>query len=146
MGMGAVPAGKGKRRRTSSDINVTPLVDVMLVLLVIFMITAQASKSAIDIELPQAEGTSSAAADENSEKPLEVTVDASSRINVGGNVLELARIKQDLAPYLKGHEKETLILKADRAIPYESVIKVVAAIRAAGIETVQIAVETDADE
>ena len=140
MAMGASPGGKGKRRQ-SADINVTPLVDVMLVLLVIFMITAQASKSGIDVELPRAEGTAQAADDTAEKASLEVIVDESGRATLSGHTVEVSRLKHDLPPLLKGHEKETLTLKAHRKLPYDSVIKVVAAIRAAGVETVQIAVE-----
>lgn len=130
--------GRGRRRRAMAEINVTPLVDVMLVLLVIFMITAPILKDGIDVELPKAKGTSGAG---KVATPLSVVVDATGKVHVAGRTLEISEIAVELPALLKGHEKEVLSLKAHRTLPYESVVKVIAVMRAAGVTGISMAVD-----
>ena len=141
MSMGAAPAGGGRRGRgrPMSEINVTPMVDVMLVLLVIFMITAPSlDKSGIDVKLPQA---TQGANTSHPTTPLLVVVDRDGRVYTGGKMLEPGEVDAELPKLLKGHEKETLTLKAARELRYDTVVKVIAAVRAAGITGISIAVD-----
>ncbi len=139
MSVSAGPAKKGKKKfhAPTPEINVTPLVDVMLVLLIIFMITVQAAKDSIPVELPDAVGTPEA----GDKTPLEVTLDARGDIHIGNQTFGLEVVEQELPRLLKGHEKQGVTLSAHKKMPYESVVKVVSAIREAGVETVNLAVE-----
>lgn len=141
MSISAAPAaGRGKRRRPMADINVTPLVDVMLVLLVIFMITAPALKDSIDVDLPKVGGGAAAT---RSVPPLAVVIDADGRVHANGRSLQLSEVAVELPKLLKGHEKEPLTLKAHRKLPYDTVVKVIAAIRSAGLTAINIAVDRE---
>jgi len=140
MSLNAGPSkGRGRRRQLQPpEINVTPLVDVMLVLLVIFMITIQAAKDSIPMELPEAKGV----ADSSEKAAIEVSVDALSIVHVGSDkVFNLALVDSELPRALSGHEKQPINLSADKKLPYEIVVKVVNAIRQAGIETVNLSVQ-----
>ncbi|HYG76017.1 MAG TPA: biopolymer transporter ExbD [Planctomycetota bacterium] len=135
MSMGVSKPG-GKKTQTP-EINVTPLVDVMLVLLVIFMITIQAARESIPLELPEAHGI----ADDGSKTPVEIHLDSEGRVHANGRVMELAEAEEELPRMLKGNEKQTYALNAHRKLPYEKVIKLISAIRGAGIETVLVTVD-----
>jgi len=128
------PAG---RKSQTPEINVTPLVDVMLVLLVIFMITIQAAKESIPLELPEAQGV----ADDGSKTPVEIHLDSESRVHANGRIMELSEAEEELPRMLKGSEKQTYSLNAHRKLPYEQIVKLISAIRAAGVETVLVTVD-----
>ena len=142
MSMSAAPAaGKGRRRRRPmADINVTPMVDVMLVLLVIFMITAPVLKDGIDVDLPKASGGTSGG---KSAAPFSVIIDSKSQVHCAGRTLLPADVPTELPKLLKGHEKETLTLKAQKNLPYDAVVRVIAIVRQAGIQGISIAVDKD---
>jgi len=141
MSMSAAAGGRGrKKRRPVADINVTPMVDVMLVLLVIFMITAPVLKDGIDIDLPKAHGGTTGG---TSATPFSVIIDGQGRVHCAGRTIAPSEILVELPKLLKGHEKETLTLKAQRNLPYDSVVRVISIIRAAGIHGISIAVDRD---
>ncbi|MCY3023065.1 MAG: biopolymer transporter ExbD [Planctomycetota bacterium] len=139
MAAAASANGRRKRRRAMADINVTPLVDVMLVLLVIFMITAPVLKDAIDVDLPRVPGTGAGRA----MTPFVIVIDGEGRVHVGGRMLQPAEVGTELPKLLRGHENETVTLKAHRRLPYDSVVKVLATVRAVGITGITIAVERE---
>ena len=139
MSMGVnTPSKSGGRKRQTPEINVTPLVDVMLVLLVIFMITVQAVKESIPMELPEAQGKP----DDPNKTPFEVNVDEGGRVHSGGRTLDMVDVDTELPHILEGHDKEGVTLNAHRKIPFETIVKVIAAIRAAGIESINISVDS----
>jgi biopolymer transport protein TolR len=132
-------AGGRRHRRAMSDINVTPMVDVMLVLLVIFILTAPALKDAIDVDLPKAKG---AGKTQGVEQMLHaVVLDDKGKVNFAGKTLEPPEIPFELPKLLKGHEQESLTLKASRMLPFETVVKVMSIIRGSGIKGISIAVD-----
>jgi len=139
MSMGAAPAGRrGRRRRLMGEINVTPLVDVMLVLLVIFMITAPAMKDVVDVDLPR---TKSATSSGPETVLFGVAVDSAGRVHAAGRVLEPGDVAAELPKLLQGHEKEPLTLMVHRHLPFDAAVKVIAIIRSCGIRAINIAVE-----
>jgi biopolymer transport protein TolR len=130
MGMTVGGGGKG-RRKFASEINVTPLVDVMLVLLIIFMITAPMMTQGIDINLPQ---TSSKALRQQADEPLVVQVDSDGKIYIGTTEFYLPALHQELARLPEEKRLDPIYLQADRDVPYGMVVQVMAQIKEAGFE------------
>ena len=130
MGMGANRGGSG--RVTMSEINVTPMVDVMLVLLIIFMVTAPLIQQGVKVNLPEAR----AAAVEASDKKLVLSIDAQKRIYLGEAEVAADELEQKLATNAKAQADKELYLHADRDVPYGVVVDVMAAAQRAGITNV----------
>jgi len=124
-------------RRTMADINVTPLVDVMLVLLIIFMVTAPMLTQGVDVALPQA----SAKAMQSDEERLVLTVDANSRIFVGKQPVEFNRLSPVLKRIVSQRTDRQVFFRADRSVPYGFVVKVIAEVRNSGIEKLGMVTE-----
>ncbi len=114
-----------------SAINVTPLVDVMLVMLIIFMVTAPMMQSGIGVNLPQAE-TRSTPADEG----LTLTITSDRYIHLQDQVINQFLLEDKLKEYFFGQEKKVLFLKADQDLPYGFVITVIDIAKKAGVEVV----------
>lgn len=139
MSMGSTTGG-GRRRRPMSEINMTPMVDVMLVLLVIFMIAAPAlDKQGVDVQLPKAGGTQGGAG--KSSLPWSLTIDTAGRVYVAGKRIEPADLATQLPPLLKGHENEVLTINGDGRLSYDTVMKVVSVVRRAGVAKINLAVQ-----
>lgn len=137
MGMGRVSAGRGRRRGGGfRDINVTPLVDVMLVLLVVFMVTAPLLSTGLPIELPKADAANMPV----EEEALVVTVTKDERIFLGD-----AEITQDVAGGMKAdarlQARKELYVQADSGARYGVVAGVVAEARLQGVEALNLLVE-----
>ena len=132
--MGASQNGTG--RGTMSEINVTPFVDVMLVLLVIFMVTAPMMQRGVDITLPSAEVTT-----EPREQTLVVTVDQNGDLWLDGEPVheELLHVRIAEARKRTGHE--FVYLRADEAIPYGRVMYVMDQCRKGGVNQVGLVVK-----
>jgi biopolymer transport protein TolR len=124
-------------RRVMADINVTPLVDVMLVLLIIFMVTAPMLTQGVDVNLPQA----SAKALRSDEERLVLTVDANSRIFIGKQPVEFNRLSPVLKQIVSQRADRQLYFRADRSVPYGFVVKVIAEVRNSGIEKLGMVTE-----
>ncbi|NOR14626.1 MAG: protein TolR [Candidatus Aminicenantes bacterium] len=114
-----------------SSINVTPLVDVMLVMLIIFMVTAPMMQSGIGVNLPQAE-TKSTPADEG----LTLTITADRYIHIQDQVINQFLLEQKLTEYFYGREKKVVFLRADSEIPYGFFIEIIDIVKKAGIDEV----------
>ncbi|MGD0092665.1 MAG: biopolymer transporter ExbD [Planctomycetota bacterium] len=140
MGPGAALGRKSKHRGLMSEINVTPLVDVMLVLVVIFMITAPTLKESIDVDLPKVGG---ALGTSRGSTPFTVGIDEKGYVHAAGTFMKPAEVPGGLPPLLKGHEKEVVTLKAHRSLHYDSVVKVIAVMRGAGVTAISIAVDRE---
>ncbi|TVR82798.1 MAG: protein TolR [Rhodospirillales bacterium] len=127
--------GRGRRRsRPMSEINVTPMVDVMLVLLVIFMVTAPLLTTGIEVDLP--DGTTAPV--QGQDEPLSVSVDAEGRIFVQDSEVGLAELAPRLAAISGRNPDVRVFVRGDRAIDYGQVMQVVGAINAAGYRKVAL--------
>lgn len=128
-------AGLKLRRRSSiADINVTPLVDVMLVLLIIFMITAPMLKQGIDVNLPKAKGRSLEETDK-----INIVITKDEKIYVNDKIIP----KDGLPDFLTNlkDSNPTVILRADKDVPYGLVAEVMGEIKASGIEKIGMVTE-----
>src|SRR5512137_2396106 len=108
---------RGSDRPVMSQINVTPFVDVMLVLLVIFMITAPMMQQGMQVNLPKTE----AKAMEIKDEPVIVTVDKSGRAFIDKGEIPPGQLKAKLAAIFATRSKKEVFLKADRDVPYGDV-------------------------
>ncbi len=133
----AITSGNGGDRRMMAEINVTPLVDVMLVLLIIFMVTAPMLTQGVDVNLPQANAKAMRADEER----LVITVDANSRIFIGRQPVEFNRMNRTLKAIVAQRTDRQVFFRADRAVPYGFVVKVIAEARNAGIEKLGMVTE-----
>ncbi len=120
-----------------SDINVTPFVDVMLVLLIIFMVTAPMMTHGVKIKTPQ---TTHQKMDVN-EKTLVISIDASRRVFINDYQLNASEVRQRLPTILDVKQTGEVFLKADKSLPYGLVMDVMSQIRDAGIEKIGMVTE-----
>ena len=118
------------KSRLVADINVTPLVDVMLVLLIIFMVTAPMMTQGLDVNLPE---TTSKALRQDDE-PLIVTIDKEAKITLGKMEVSQGILKDQLSKMDEERKKEPIYLKADKDVAYGIVVAVMADIKSAGFE------------
>ena len=120
-----------------AQINVTPLVDVMLVLLVIFMVTAPIIQQGVTVDLPKTR----AAGLNSQEDPLVVGLTKDGTIYLNDNVIALADLRGKLAAIGQESPDRALLLRADRSVPYGDVVGVIAAIKEAGIDKLGMVTE-----
>ncbi|HEV7766461.1 MAG TPA: ExbD/TolR family protein [Thermoanaerobaculia bacterium] len=114
-----------------AEINVTPLVDVMLVLLIIFMITAPMLTQGLDVALPQAEGKSFELASNN---PAKVTVTSAGAVYVDGTAVGSDNLELSLGPMLRARGIKRALLEADEGVPYGRVVGVLDVMNRAGVQ------------
>ena len=119
-------------RTTMSENNVTPMVDVMLVLLIIFMVTAPLIQQGVKVNLPEAKATPV----ESAEKKLVVSIDDKSRVFIGETEVPLSSLEMKLKTNSKAQADKELYLHADRDLPYGVVVEVMAAAQRAGIANI----------
>ncbi|MGQ9672884.1 MAG: ExbD/TolR family protein [Candidatus Aminicenantales bacterium] len=125
------PSQRGRIGTSLSEINVTPFIDVMLVLLVIFMATAPLMQSGIGVDLPRAE-TASAPAEEG----LTLTITKDRFIHMGDTVININLLERKLREYFAGKSKKIVFIRGDENIPYGFFIDTLDIIKKAGVETV----------
>jgi len=127
-----------EERHAMSEINVTPFVDVMLVLLVIFMVTAPLLQYGVDVELP-----------ESSRQPLEIpkeqvvlSIRKDKTIQIDRYEVALSDLENKLKGIFAGRKDKQIFLQADRSVPYGYVVKTMAVIKAAGIDSMGLITES----
>ena len=135
----AASVGARGRRRSMSEINVTPLVDVMLVLLVIFMVTAPMMQQGVDVDLPQTTTQPLRVKDD----PLILTVKQDGTYLLGRAEVPLADLQKKLEALFDSRGNKDLYLRADRDAPYGTVVKAMAAAREAGTEQLGVVTEPE---
>ena len=124
-----------------AQINVTPLVDVMLVLLVIFMVTAPIIQQGVAVELPKTRAAPLA----SSEEPLVVGIAKNGTVYLNDNPIALDELRGKLVAVNQAHPDHQVLLRADRTVPYGDVVRVIAAIKEAGISRLGMVTEPPVD-
>jgi biopolymer transport protein TolR len=135
----AFGSGDGGPRRAMTDINVTPLVDVMLVLLIIFMVTAPLIQSGVKVDLPRA----SAQQMEHQEEKLVLTITRDRRVFLGTSEIPPADLERKLSTNVRIQKEKELYLHADRSLPYGQVVEIMAVARRAGVESLGMITDPD---
>lgn len=125
------------RQDLISDINVTPLVDVMLVLLIIFMVTAPMMMHGVKVNLPKTESKSI----KTKEDPLLLTITKKRLIFIEEYNVELRTLKKKLIKIFANRAEKEILLQADKDVPYGFVIKAMAQVKEAGITKVGMITE-----
>ena len=141
--MGAHLPGKTRSRgrrtggsyRPIAEINVTPMVDVMLVLLVIFMVSAPLLNSGIPIDLPDSEAK---AISNEDNKPIEITVDRDGKVYLADTEIKKGALVTVVRASVEGDQERRIYVRADQAIDYGKVIEVLGQLNAAGFRKVAL--------
>ena len=135
--VGGNGSGGGRRSvSTLAEINIIPLVDVVLVLLLIFMLTAPLMYRGIDVNLPKTAGKPTV-----TEERMELTLTKAQQIYLNGKPLAAASVEEALRETFKNRTDKTLYLKADQALPYGFVVETMDKVRKSGIEKLGMVTE-----
>jgi len=134
-----LPSSRAKGRRAPmADINVTPLVDVMLVLLIIFMVTAPLMTAGVPVNLPD----SRAKALDQDQKPVDIAVDRDGTIHIGDDAVTLEELPDRLSVIAserrQGDKPPQVFLRADKALDYGRVMEVMGELNRAGLNRVAL--------
>jgi biopolymer transport protein TolR len=139
MAMGGVPRrGHGRRRAPMAEINVTPLVDVMLVLLIIFMISAPLLTAGVPVELPKTEAGSI----QDQAEPLSVSIRADGTIFVGERQVAFSSLAPQLREMAGPEAKKPIFVRADGKASYAVVAQVMAALSTSGFTSINLITDT----
>jgi biopolymer transport protein TolR len=143
MGASLQPGGRGRggrhrAKRPMAEINVTPMVDVMLVLLIIFMVAAPLLTVGVPIELPK---TAAAPLPTENEEPLTIALTADGQILVQNAAVERGELIPLLRAVAEERKSGKIFLRADGAIPYEGVMQVMGALNASGFHNIGLVTE-----
>jgi biopolymer transport protein TolR len=136
MGASVSPRG-GKKRRMNAEMNVVPYIDVMLVLLIIFMVTAPLLTQGIEVELPATDGEQMTQGDE----PITLSVnrDGEFFLNVGDNKdspLSDEDVRARAGAIVRNKPQEMFLVEGDAKVPYESVARAMAVLQSAGVQKI----------
>ncbi|MDD2523484.1 MAG: biopolymer transporter ExbD [Endomicrobiia bacterium] len=131
---------KNKKNKLVADINITPFTDVVLVLLIIFMITTpMLSQHGIKVNLPKAENT-----EQDDKKNIEVLIDKDGVIYLDGLQLHSKYFEEAIKSIIAKHPERAVVVKGDKDIKYDLVVKVMDQAKKAGATKFALAVETSA--
>ncbi|MBF0572898.1 MAG: protein TolR [Desulfamplus sp.] len=119
----------GGNDQLMSEINVTPFVDVMLVLLIIFMVSAPMMVEGVDVNLPRA----SAAPLKTDEENLVISIQKDNQVYMNDQVIDIQFLTEKLQKILENVEKRDVYLKADKDVPYGTVVDVMSKVKSAGV-------------
>ncbi len=124
---------QGRTQTSLADINVTPFVDVVLVLLIIFMVTAPVIESGIDVDLPQTRTVR-----EITQERVVVTIDRQQRLYLGSEAVNVHALGARLRQTLRDPERQAVFLRSDREVPFGVVATVIDEMYAAGIKNISV--------
>ena len=127
---------QGRTQTSLSDINVTPFVDVLLVLLVIFMLTAPILQSGIELNVPKTRTVR-----EISQERLVVSIDRGERLYLGGDPINIHDLGHQLREKTANARGQSVFLRADQSVPFGTVAMVVDEMRQSGIEQISMVTE-----
>ena len=135
-------SGQRKKRKPMSEINVVPYIDVMLVLLIIFMVTAPMLMQGVKVDLPEA---SAKPVENQDSEPVIVSVDAAGKLylNLGQEkqVLSLPTIKDRVSAVMRRSPEKPVLVWGDRTVPYGDVVAIMVALQEAGAPSVGLVTE-----
>jgi biopolymer transport protein TolR len=140
-GMGG--GGRGGRKTPMADINVTPLVDVMLVLLIIFMVTAPLMNAGVDVDLPKANAPAMEAPDKEA---LNLSIDKDLKFFIQETEFTPDELPPKLKAIAEANPEQVVFLRADGTVPYAQVAFVLAAAKNAGIPRVGMVFEPGVED
>jgi biopolymer transport protein TolR len=129
--MGMTPS---RRSGVMNEINVTPLVDVMLVLLIIFMITAPLLQQGLEVDLPETSATGIA----TTEDPFILVIKPDGKIRVGSANIPMSALRTKVSAIFKTRKNKQIYIQADRRVQYGVVAEAMAEIKAAGIHNMSL--------
>ena len=127
----------GGTKKLMSDINVTPFVDVMLVLLIIFMVTAPMMMQGVEVNLPK----TTAKRIKTQEDPLILTVNNKKQVFLENHRIELNDLEEKIRKIFENRREKGILLRADKDVPYGFVIKVISRVKRAGIDKLGMVTE-----
>ena len=127
---------RGRTQTSLSEINVTPFVDVVLVLLIIFMITAPVLQSGIEVAVPKTKTVK-----EITEERIVISIDRSQRVFLGNDPVNINEIGAKLRAKVRDPEHQSIYLRADENVPFGAFATVMDAVKSAGITNVSIVTE-----
>jgi|SRR5690242_3601526 len=123
----------GRTRSALADINITPLVDVVLVLLIIFMLTAPILQSGIDVAVPKTKTVK-----EITEERLVISIDRQQRVFLGNDPININQIADTLRRKVRDPQRQSIFLRADENVPFGAFATVMDAVKQSGISNVSI--------
>jgi biopolymer transport protein TolR len=131
------------KRKLNAEINVVPYIDVVMVLLIVFMITAPMLTQGVDVELPR---VGAEPVDSRDQEPLIVSVDAKGQyyVDVGGDPLkpiEMSVVVDRVGKILSSNPKKMILVRGDRKVSYDKVVELMAALQGAGAPSVGLVTE-----
>jgi biopolymer transport protein ExbD/biopolymer transport protein TolR len=129
----AFTATNGRTQSSISDINVTPLVDVVLVLLIIFMVTAPVLQSGIEVSVPKTRTVK-----EITEERVVVSINKQQRVFLGNDPININEIKTKLTQKIRDPQHQSIFIRADEDVPFGVFATVMDAVKGAGITNVSI--------
>lgn len=132
---GGTAAGRSSAYRPMAEINVTPFVDVMLVLLVVFMVTAPLLTSGVNVDLPQSDAKAITTQDN---KPLEVSITKEGEIYIGETKVKEQRLTSMLSAMTQDNPDRRIFIRADQELNYGYVIKILGTLNDAGFSKVAL--------
>ena len=129
----AFTTANGRTQSALADINVTPLVDVVLVLLIIFMVTAPVLQSGIEVSVPHTRTVK-----EITEERVVISIDKSQRVFLGNDPININQIGATLKKKIRDPQHQSIYLRADEAVPFGVFASLMDAVKQAGITNVSI--------
>jgi len=129
----ALTTSNGRTQSSMSDINVTPLVDVVLVLLIIFMVTAPVLQSGIEVNVPRTRTVK-----EITEERMVISINKQQRVFLGNDPVNINEIKTKLLQKIRDPQHQSVFIRADEDVPFGAFATVMDAVKGAGITNVSI--------
>ena len=129
----AFTANTGHTRTSLAEINITPLVDVVLVLLIIFMVTAPVLQSGIDVSVPKTRTVK-----EITEEHVVITINKDQRVFLGNDAININEIAQKLKQKIRDPRHQSIFVRADENVPFGAFATVMDAVKQSGITNVSI--------